>query len=181
MSDEYRAQQSRLLVDRITGSDLYRNASCVLAYASMPSEISVDGVIERAIGEGRTVCVPRVDWAESTMECALISNLDEDLQIGRYGLRSPISRCQTVPDHQIGLALIPGLGFDAQCHRLGRGGGFYDRWIGSQSQEQQRGSTPAVLVGVGFDEQLVPVVPMDGHDQPLDQVVTPTARFATRM
>ncbi len=180
MSDEYRNAQSRMLVDRITGSDLYKSASCVLAYASMPTEICVGGVIARAIVDGKSVCVPRVDWAQSTMECALIPNLDEDLQIGRYGLRSPIKRCQTVPDHQIDLALIPGLGFDDQCHRLGRGGGFYDRWIGSHSKELRRNSSPVMLVGVGFDGQIVPAVPMDGHDQPLDRVVTPTARFAAR-
>ncbi len=173
MSDEYRNAQSRMLVDRITGSDLYKSASCVLAYASMPTEICVDGIIARAIMDGKTVCVPRVDWAQSTMECALISNLDEDLQIGRYGLRSPIKRCQTVRDHEIDLALIPGLGFDDQCHRLGRGGGFYDRWIGDRLKH----GNPLSLVGVCFDEQLVERIPTDPHDQPMDRVVTPTTEY----
>jgi len=102
-----------------------------------------------------------------------IRSLDNDLQIGRYGLRSPSSRCTPIPDAQIDLALIPGLGFDSSGRRLGRGAGFYDRWI----ENRLKYSEPLTLVGVCFDEQLIEQVPTDPHDQTMDRVVTPTATY----
>lgn len=151
----------------------YQDATTVLFYASMPSELSLDGLIERAIIAGKIVCVPAVDWDSKTMSAVQIESLDNNLQIGRYGLRTPCSDCKPLPDAHISLALIPGLGFDPQGNRLGRGAGFYDRWIG----DRLKNGGPLSLVGVCFDEQLVERIPTDPHDQPMDRVVTPTAQY----
>ena len=102
-----------------------------------------------------------------------IRSLDDDLQIVRYGLRSPSSRCTPIPDAQIALALIPGLGFDPSGRRLGRGAGFYDRWI----EQRLRFDTPVSLVGICFDEQLVERIPTEPHDHIMHQVVTPTTTY----
>ncbi|MGJ8637567.1 MAG: 5-formyltetrahydrofolate cyclo-ligase [Phycisphaerales bacterium] len=173
MSDEQRDQQTRLLIEQIAGSDLYRSATTILAYASLPSEISIDSLINHALSGDKVVCIPAVDWDQKMMHAVSIRSLDKDLQTGRYGLRSPCTSCKPIPAHEISLALIPGLGFDPSGRRLGRGAGFYDRWIGDRLKH----GNPLSLVGVCFDEQLVERIPTDPHDQPMDRVVTPTAQY----
>jgi len=73
------------------------------------------------------------------------------------------------------LIVLPGRAFDEHCHRLGRGGGYYDCFLARIDRcWRRRGLAPPALVGVAFDEQFVGPVPMDAHDRPLDAVVTPT-------
>lgn len=64
------------------------------------------------------------------------------------------------------MVLVPGLGFTAHGARIGRGAGFYDRLLAG---------TNAVRFGVGLDVQIVPQLPVEAHDLPMDYVVTPTA------
>ncbi len=173
ITPEERAYASELLSSQITGSDLYQSVSTILCYASLPTELSLDPLITQALAEHKTVCIPSVDWETKTMQPVQIESLDNNLQIGRYGLRSPSPDCKPIPDAQITLALIPGLGFDPAGHRLGRGAGFYDRWI----EQRLQLDTPVSLVGVCFDEQLIEQIPTDPHDQPMDRVVTPTAEY----
>lgn len=172
MPSSDQTHQSQQLCTHITNSDFYNSSTTILAYASLPSEISLDPLINHALQNNKTVCVPAVDWDKKTMHPVQIRSLDKDLQIGRYGLRSPNSRCTPIPDAQIPLALIPGLGFDPSGRRLGRGAGFYDRWI----ESRLRFTEPLTLVGVCFDEQIVERVPTDPHDQIMDLVQTPTTQ-----
>lgn len=167
-----RVTQSAQLTTRITQSDLFTHA-CILAYASLPTELSLDPFINSAIEALKTVCIPAVDWDTKTMQPVQIDSLDNNLQIGRYDLRSPRIDCKPIPDDQITLALIPGLGFDPDGRRLGRGAGFYDRWI----EARRRHDVPITLVGVCFDEQIVERIPTDPHDQRMDMVITPKATY----
>lgn len=173
ITDQQRAEYADQLKHRITHSDLYQSANSILSYASLPTEISLDPLINHALAANKAVCIPAVDWDKKTMHPVQIRSLDKDLQIGRYGLRSPRIECKPIPSDQITLALIPGLGFDPSCRRLGRGAGFYDRWI----ESRLACDPPITLVGVCFDEQLVERIPTDPHDQRMDLVITPTARY----
>lgn len=90
-------------------------------------------------------------------------------------VRNPVSRiveasddCEPVQDTDISVAIIPGRAFSSQGHRMGRGNGGYDRWI-----EAQRKRKPETrFIGICFDCQLVPTVPMETHDQSVDMVIT---------
>ncbi|MBO6513444.1 MAG: 5-formyltetrahydrofolate cyclo-ligase [Phycisphaerales bacterium] len=173
LSDVHIQRASDQVVDQIESLTCYQDATTILAYASMPSELSIDALIVRAIAAGKIVGIPLVDWDAKSMSAVEIESLDNNLQTGRYGLRSPSASCKPIPAHEISLALIPGLGFDPGGQRLGRGAGFYDRWIG----DRLRSGTRLSLVGICFDEQLVERIPMEPHDQPMDRVVTPTAHY----
>jgi 5-formyltetrahydrofolate cyclo-ligase len=175
MSDEQRAKAASMLTTRITTSDLIQH-SIILAYASLPTELSLDPLINHSLATQKTVCIPAVDWDSKTMQPVQIESLDNNLQIGRYDLRSPRIDCKPIPDDQITLALIPGLGFDPAGNRLGRGAGFYDRWI----EARRRRDVPITLVGVCFDEQIVERIPTDPHDQRMDMVITPTTTYTIR-
>ena len=89
-----------------------------------------------------------------------------DLQEGAYGIQEPVGSPFT--DYaQIDLALIPGVAFDADGHRLGRGRGYYDRFLASHLSPL----TSHLLIGVCFDFQKVDAVPYDANDIPVNMVI----------
>lgn len=157
---------SQQLADHLLASDLYQSATTILAYAALPTEISLDPFITQALVNGKNICIPTIDWQSKSMKPAQIRNLDTDLEIGRYGVRTPNERCPLVEPNDIDLILIPGLAFDREFNRLGRGAGFYDRMIDSLSAPR------SPLVGVCFSAQIVEKIPTEPHDHPMDRVIT---------
>ena len=168
LSEQERADASDQLCDQLLETSFYQEAETILAYASMASELSLDPLIARAIGDGKTVCVPRIDWDQKTMEPAQIRNLDTDLRMGRYGVRAPVGGCPLVEKSKLDLILIPGLAFDPGLRRLGRGAGFYDRMIDAL------GMPRPLMVGVCFGCQVIERVPTEAHDWLMDRVFTET-------
>jgi 5,10-methenyltetrahydrofolate synthetase len=102
-----------------------------------------------------------------------------DWETNRFGIQEPeIKNARSAwvkveaKDSVVG-ALIPALGFDRQLFRLGRGRGFYDRFLASfDEQRKQVGENPIYKIGIGFSEQLVDELPLDDHDVKLDAVLT---------
>ena len=85
------------------------------------------------------------------------------MQRGKFNIPEP----QTEPyTGNIDLILIPGVAFDRKCNRLGRGGGYYDRFLAHRKYSQ--------LIGVGYDFQLVDQVPAERHDMRLQGVIVPS-------
>lgn len=170
ISQTNRTLSRQQLTNHLLASDLYQAATTIFAYAALPSEISLAPFITTALADGKRVCIPTINWDTKAMQPAQIQNLDTDLESGRYGVRTPIARCPLVEPNDIDLILIPGLAFDHDLNRLGRGAGFYDRMIDSMSPS----STRPPLVGVCFDCQIVERVPTEPHDHPMDRVITQT-------
>lgn len=170
ISQANRTLSRHQISEHLLRSELYLSASTILAYAALPSELDLDPFINTALADGKRVCIPAIDWASKTMQPAAIENLDADLEIGRYGVRSPRDRCPLVEPQNIDLILVPGLGFDRDLNRLGRGAGFYDRMIETLGTLDTR----PVLVGVCFTCQIVERVPTEPHDFPMDRIITET-------
>lgn len=104
------------------------------------------------------------------MQPAQLRSVDADLELSRYGVRTPKNGCKLVEPHELDLILIPGLAFDRHLNRLGRGAGFYDRMI-SQFDHDPSFTHPQ-LVGVCYQCQIVDTVPIEPHDHPMDRVIT---------
>ncbi|QOI99714.1 MAG: 5-formyltetrahydrofolate cyclo-ligase [Phycisphaeraceae bacterium] len=155
-----------LTLDRITA--LGRGAA-VLSYAPMGVEVDVREIGRALLRRGVTVCLPRVDWGHSTMTAVRVESVDHGLVSGRRGVAEPPDGEEIEPG---GLAVIvvPGVAFDASCVRLGRGGGFYDRFLGKPGVR-------AFTIGIGYDEQVVPRTPAEDADARMDAVVTPGRVF----
>jgi len=167
---QHRLDGARRAAERLRALREYADAESILAYAALPGELDLDPFILAAWDDTRRVGVPRVDWERTAMTPALIGNLDSHLETGRYGVRSPAPSRPELDADRITLAIIPGLGFDPSGGRLGRGAGFYDRWIAARRASR----APIAVVGVCFDEQILDRVPYEPHDQRVDTVVTPT-------
>ena len=111
---------------------------------------------------GKTFLYPRVEGDDLHF---LIVESAHDLRPGKWNLHEPTGDEPRVPE----LVLVPGLGFDPDGHRLGRGKGFYDRWLADHSD--------IATLGVCFDFQIVPHIPVEPHDRRMDGVVTDQRTF----
>lgn len=113
----------------------------------------------------RRVCVPRMNWTDRTMEPALVTDWDNDFVLNRIGLREPRSDLVVIPLSELDAVIVPGLAFDHAGRRLGRGGGFYDRFL-------PRLHPRVLTIGVCLREQIVPHVPIDPIDIPVRVVIS---------
>jgi 5-formyltetrahydrofolate cyclo-ligase len=168
MGEAARAQASHALCRRIQSLSIEIDSTVVLMYLAMPSEPNVDEVIRIWMASGATVVAPRADWTNQSMIAAPLTDLDDVGEKGPHQIREPL-RSEAAPLASITLAFVPGLAFDDRGGRLGRGAGFFDRFLADL-----RHVSAAPVYGVAFDEQIVPRVPMEDHDIPLDAIVTPS-------
>ena len=137
-------------------------AQTIMAYYSLPDEVNTHALIDELVAEGKTVLLPKVMGAD-TMELRRYTGR-ADLQEGAYHILEPVGEPFTDLS-AIDLILVPGLAFDAAGHRLGRGRGYYDRFLHSKNRPY------CVKIGVCFDFQKVDEVPVDAHDIAMDKVV----------
>jgi 5-formyltetrahydrofolate cyclo-ligase len=150
----------------------YRKADIVLAFLSMDEEIDTGFLIESVLAQGRSVYAPRIEGADIGFH--RIESMDGAREKGAFGIREPGAASPRFdPDSETGniLVLVPGLAFDRTGFRLGRGKGYYDRFLASI------GGLGAFRAGFGFSAQIVDSVPHDERDVRLDAVVTEEGVF----
>jgi 5,10-methenyltetrahydrofolate synthetase len=114
--------------------------------------------------------LPRVDRASKSLKLYRVTDLTTDLQAGKWGILEPKpDEKRRVELGSVDFVLVPGVGFDAQCHRLGYGAGFYDRLFGDA---QRAGVQLPRRVAGAFACQIADAIPVSGYDLPVDRVVT---------
>ncbi|MCA9494272.1 MAG: 5-formyltetrahydrofolate cyclo-ligase [Myxococcales bacterium] len=151
------------IADRVLADRALAVPRRVLVYVSVRSELPTTALVRRLREAGHTVAVPRV-LGQGRMEAR---ELREPLVRGVLGI--PTSDGPVAEGVEI--AIVPGLAFDASGGRLGFGAGYYDRWLAEHGPQ---------AFGVCLDEQLLPWVPVQDHDQPMDRVITPSADVLVR-
>lgn len=164
MPAEEAAARSRDASGRLAALEEFHRARVVMAYLSIPGELSCDGVAEAAWGQAKTVVVPKIIWNPRHMIAVQCNGLDDAFVIGPFGIREPAAD-RPVPPQAIDLIVVPALAYDRRGNRLGRGGGFYDRFLAQPGLR-------AVTCGVAFSEQLVDRVPVGPHDRRVNLLVT---------
>ena len=157
-------QKSRDACANLCSTEEFRQARVIMLFLSLECEIDTTLALQSAFSEEKTVLVPKVIWGDSKIVPVRFTTLDDECEPDRYGLRNPI-RAEIVPAGEIDLVVVPGLAFDTQANRLGRGGGFYDRFLADPSLQ-------ACRCGFAFHEQLLPEVPAEPMDLPVDMLVT---------
>lgn len=158
LSDEEKTAAAAMVAARVEALPEYLAAHTVLAYCALPDELPTADIIARA-SACKTVVLPVVKGESLELRCYEPEHLKE----GYKGILEPSDEATAVSPADIDIAIIPGMAFDAEGHRLGRGGGFYDRLIPQLH---------CPLVGIGFACQLVSSVPVEPFDRSLDFVIT---------
>ena len=161
---EKRLELDRALVDRLGALSELADARTILAYAPLPSEPGIDSIVDTWIESNRCVLLPRVGEVPGQMAPVVVEQSLAELEPDDLGIRTPSG--PPWEGGAIDLILVPGCGFDRGLHRLGRGGGYYDRFLANR--------TDAIKVGLCFQCQLVDQLPTAPHDQAVDLIVTET-------
>lgn len=154
-------EDSLRIVEHFTGLDAYRKASILLAYVDAKREAETRLLMQQAWKDGKKVAAPRVD-GDGIMHYYYLDSL-EDLESGSFGIMEPKAECLLCETEE-GLLLMPGVAFDEKCHRVGYGGGYYDRYL-----EKHPG---LVHIALAFEFQVFPEVPFEEHDILPEMIVT---------
>ena len=160
-----RLAKGRRIERKLHQLSLYRRARRVLCYVAFDGEVETRFLLKRMLAEGKRVAVP-VPLAAGRMIAAEISDIDRDLgTAGRFGIPHPPHPWRPIRRETLDLVIVPALAFDRQGHRLGRGRGYFDRFLARVPRRAAR-------VGLAFGFQVVERLPRLSHDQPVDRVIT---------
>ncbi len=159
MTPEQIEAASQRLAERLFQTDAYQNALSIYGYLSYNQEIRTLPILRRAMIDGKRVAVPKVYGDEMRFIWM------DDLSLvapGYYDIPVPIAD-GPVADDELALMLMPGLAFDPEGHRVGYGGGFYDRYLAAHPDHK--------LVALCYGFQLVDHLDCEAHDIPVHRVI----------
>jgi 5-formyltetrahydrofolate cyclo-ligase len=162
-----RRSRSKRIVWHLIELNEYIASSKALSYLQIGNEVVTTEFAAHALSCGKALYLPRVRRDTRELEVVRVHNLCDDLHVGTYGILEPVEALAAATEEEIceiGFAVIPGVAFDKDGYRLGRGGGYFDRFL-------PRLSHRCMTVGVCFEEQLVERVPRDPWDVPVRHVV----------
>jgi 5-formyltetrahydrofolate cyclo-ligase len=173
LTEEQRHHKSLAACALVASSPEFAAARVVMLYLSTPTEVDTSPLALKCWQAGKTVVVPKVSWDQRRMLPVEISSLADPTTLTGPGIREPVAG-KPVPTEFIDMVIVPGLGFSNNGYRIGRGMGFYDRFLA-------QGDFIGVSCGLAFDEQVVTSLPVLDHDIPLSMLVTDRGirRFAT--
>lgn len=173
ISEAERHQKSATACSLLAASPEFAAARVVMLFLSSATEIDTAPLALKSWQAGKTVVVPKVSWDQRRMLPVEITSLNTGMTLTGPGVREPVSG-KPIPVDFIDLVVVPGLGFTATGHRIGRGMGFYDRFL---AQPEFLG----VSCGLAYEEQIVEQLPVLDHDVPLGMLATDRGirRFAS--
>jgi len=168
MTPALHAEASLVICQTAANLPAFLKSRCVALFAPLPSEPDIHPLIEEAWAQGKRVVLPlmikhgstpELDWHE-------VATWDDVVVPGPFGLREPDPlRCPRVPLADLDCVFVPGVAFDHEGFRLGRGGGFYDSFL-------SRAPAKLPCIGLMFALQKIALVPREPHDQALRNVIT---------
>lgn len=159
MTPEEIALRSEKLRQALLATEQYRNAGTIYGYLPYNQEVRTVPILEQALRDGKQVAVPKVFG--DTMRFILLPDLSR-VAAGYAGIPEPVDDGPEAADPHA-LVLMPGLAFDREGHRIGYGGGFYDRFLAEEPEH------PTVALCYSF--QLFPHLDVEAFDVPVDLVL----------
>lgn len=157
-------RESHRIVRKIISLDEFIECDALFSYYPMGGEVDIIPLMQTALSRGKALLLPRVRGKE--MDFYSLSNLSpENLEKNKWGIWEPIrsETPLTYRDFIRPLMIVPGMAFTLKGERLGRGGGFYDRYLSNQR---------FTLLGASLPFQIVQDLPMEDHDVHLDGVIS---------
>lgn len=168
-SPEERAQASAAARSLLQNRPEWQHACRLLLYVPRPDELDLWPLAAEALARGVQLALPRFDANRGIFQAAWVRDPERDLRPGRYGILEPGPECPVAALNRLDLLLVPGLCFDCEGRRLGRGGGYFDRLL----------TVPhGMTCGVAWDEQVRDRLPAGPDDKTVDCILTPTRWLA---
>ena len=170
LSDADRRRRSALILDLLVAERDWAGSVEVLCFYPLPEEVMLLPLLEQISGSTRGLWLPRIAGDDLTFHRVL--RLDRGLSLHGYGMQEPAADSPVFDPRSARGAIVvvtPGVAFDRELNRLGRGRGYYDRFL-----RMLRLVSPVTVraLAVAFSEQLVSRVPHGPDDERVDAVVT---------
>lgn len=168
MTANDRQQASAAIQETVIASPEYLSSANILVYLSFKTEVATDLIVKAAWRDDKRLFAPKFIDGDYRI---LPYSRRKGLQRGKYGILEPAGDSEDLPANEI-LALVPGVAFDRQCARLGRGGGYYDRLLARISACRR-----VLAMGLTYDMTLYDKVPTESFDRYMDIVITEKESF----
>ena len=159
MTEEEILRRSEKLAELFLASQPYRDARTIYGYLPYNQEVRTVPMLEQALKDGKRVAVPKCYGDE--MKFIYMDDLSQ-VEKGYAGIPEPIAD-GPIGDDETALVLMPGMAFDEQGHRIGYGGGFYDKFLANEPNH------PTLALCYSF--QMLPSLETEEHDIPVDHVI----------
>lgn len=159
-------RKSGIIRNKLFNEEAFKKAKVVMFYVSLKDEVNTYLMIDEALKTGKRVAVPVILKEEKRLIAGEIKNRLEDLERQHFGIYQPRQDVvREVPLNDIDLVVVPGVAFDKKNIRLGRGHGYYDRFLSGLPKS-------ARTIGLAYDFQVVEDLPQDPHDIPVWKTIT---------
>lgn len=152
LSKEEAALKSIAILNKLFESEQYKQADCIYCYIDFQNEVMTMPLIRKAVKDGKRVAVPRI--ADHAMKFYYITDHSE-LEEGSYGIMEPVMSCPLAQERDAVL-IMPGVAFDRENHRIGYGGGYYDRYLQEENSHYK--------IALAYEFQIFEHVPYEEHD-----------------
>ncbi|MCP4491678.1 MAG: 5-formyltetrahydrofolate cyclo-ligase [Gammaproteobacteria bacterium] len=171
LTKEALEKSAQRLCQQIIALRTFRQAQHIAAYFAVNGEIGLDPVVDHALAIGKNIYLPSLD--NNSLRFAPYFR-DQKMRINSFKLPEPdVSDAELLQPDELDLVLAPLVVFDANCNRIGMGGGFYDRSFAFRKQ----GVNKPLLLGVAHELQKVDAIKPQAWDVRLDMVVTEQAAY----
>ena len=163
--EEDRLRKGRIIKEKLFAAEEFQKAKIILFYASFDGEVDTFEMMKHAQNLGKKIALPITLKDKKKIIPALVEDLDS-VDVGAYGIRQPnIESSQILKVEDIDLAVVPGVAFDKKHNRLGRGQGYYDRFLKNIPSD-------VPTIGLAFDFQLIESLPHHSRrDIPVSNVI----------
>lgn len=164
--EEDRVLKSQVIQNKLFLQPEFKKSCTILFYASFDGEVETFSMMEQARKIGKGIALPIIIKEQKKLIPSYVQDLEENLDIGPYGIRHPKRESFDPLDlREIDLVIVPGIAFDRDNNRLGRGAGYYDRFLRDIPSD-------VPTFGLAFDFQMVDHLPRrKEHDVPVTGVI----------
>ena len=159
MTEEEIVSRSEKLAALFLASEAYKNAGTIYGYLPYNQEVRTVPMLQQALKDGKKVAVPKCYGDQ--MEFIYLEDLTQ-VEKGYADIPEPIADGPIARD-KTALVLMPGLAFDPQGHRIGYGGGFYDKYLSAEPGHP--------TLALCYEFQMLPHLETEDHDIPVDTVI----------
>ncbi len=161
-----RDEASRRIQEKLISSKEFISARTVMSYISTDMEVDTTHLNRKMLEDGKKLVVPVIDTERQEIIASELKSI-EDLIKGPFGIYEPRGGLKKrVTVEEIDLIVVPAMAYDRHNMRLGRGKGYYDRFLADKNLSRTK------TVGLAFRFQIVDLLPSDPHDIPVSTVIT---------
>ncbi|HUK50952.1 MAG TPA: 5-formyltetrahydrofolate cyclo-ligase, partial [Terriglobales bacterium] len=144
----------------------FEHAKTIAIYLHIGSEVRTREILARCTSQGKRVIIPVTNKMNRRLIFSELKAPEKELIVGNFGILEPKTEfLRPVLLDEAEIVLVPGIAWDLCCHRIGYGGGYYDRSINSLHNN-------VLTVGLGYEFQIVREIPTTRYDRSVDRIVT---------